>query len=108
MVEIGSTGVSFTKVAREWRCKYAMGKDGGPGTSEALTRAQALLNEYLPQLKGLAGAEVTRIVCGGCADFKVIVNQPAADHDTWKAKGYAPEEGEGVRRRGGTLKEGEE
>ena len=31
------------------------------------------------------------MVCGGCGDFKVIVNQPAAEHDAWKAKDFAPE-----------------
>ena len=31
------------------------------------------------------------MVCGGCGDFKVIVNQPAAEHDAWKEKGFAPE-----------------
>ena len=30
-------------------------------------------------------------VCGGCADFKIIVNAPAADHDAWQAQQYAPE-----------------
>jgi hypothetical protein len=129
MPAIGSTGVEFTKVAREWRCKYDMGADGGPGSSEALTKAQAralavliphttiklfggsvplhlnllahivsddccasaVLAEYLPKLKALTNAEVTRVVCGGCGDFKIIVNQPAADHDAWKAQDYAPE-----------------
>ena len=92
MPEIGSTGVAFTKVAREWRCKYAMGADGGPGESAALKAAQALLEDYLPTLKALPNAEVTRVVCGGCGDFKVIVNQPAADHDAWRdGSAYAPE-----------------
>lgn len=88
---IGETAVEFTMIAREWRCKYAMDADGTPAKSEALKAAQALLTEYLPALKALPGAEVTRVVCGGCGDFKVIVNQPAAEHDAWKAKAYAPE-----------------
>lgn len=92
MPEIGETGVAFTKVAREWRCKYAMDADGGPGKSTALKAAEALLKEYLPKLKAIPSAEVTRVVCGGCGDFKVIINQPAAEHDAWKAAGYAPEE----------------
>jgi hypothetical protein len=33
MPTIGSTGVEFTKVAREWRCKYAMDADGTPAVS---------------------------------------------------------------------------
>jgi len=69
-----------------------MGSDGGPGSSDSLKAAQALLAEYLPKLKALTNVEVTRMVCGGCGDFKVIMNQPAADHDAWKGGGYAPEE----------------
>ena len=91
MPEIGETGVAFTMVAREWRAKYAMDADGTPAKSEALTAAQKLLADYLPALKALDSAEVTRVVCGGCGDFKVIVNQPAAAHDAWKAKEYEPE-----------------
>jgi hypothetical protein len=91
MPTIGDTGVEFTHVAREWRCKYALGPSGGPGDSTALKAAQALFSEYAAQLKALPGAEVTRVVCGGCGDFKVIVNQPAAEHDAWKEKDYAPE-----------------
>ena len=59
--------------------------------STALQAAEALLQEYLPKLKALPAAEVTRVVCGGCGDFKVIVNQPCAEHDAWKAAEYAPE-----------------
>jgi len=92
MPELGSTGVAFTKVAREWRCKYAMGESGGPTDSATLEKCQTLLAEYLPTLKALPNAEVSRVVCGGCGDFKVIVNQPCADHDAWKAGGFAPEE----------------
>ena len=84
--------MTFTKVAREWRCKYALGASGGPGDSAALKSAQALLVEYLPALKAIPNAEVTRVVCGGCGDFKVIVNQPASDHDAWAAAKFAPEE----------------
>ena len=60
--------------------------------STALKAAQALLAEYLPALKALPNAEVTRVVCGGCGDFKVIVNQPAADHGAWSEAKFAPEE----------------
>ena len=91
MPAIGDTGVEFEKVAREWRCKYAQGPTG-PGDSTALKGAQALLDEYLPKLKALPNAEVTRIVCGGCGDFKVIVNQPAGDHGAWSEAKFAPEE----------------
>ena len=63
-----------------------------PQESATLKAAQELLASYLPTLKALPNAEVTRVVCGGCGDFKIIVNQPAADHDAWKAKNYEPEE----------------
>merc|ERR1719183_1445665 len=89
---IGETGVEFTKVAREWRCKYAFDADGTPAKSEALKACQALLAEYLPTLQALPNAEVTRVVCGGCADFKVIVNQPKADYGAWEGKKHEPEE----------------
>lgn len=91
MPEIGTSGVKFTKVAREWRCKYSYGPSGGPGDSESLKACQALLDKYLEVLKELPNVEVTRVVCGGCRDFKVIMNQPAADHDSWKAQDYIPE-----------------
>ena len=90
MPSIGSTGVTFTKVAREWRCKYSIGA-GGPGESASLTALQVLLTEYLVELKALPSAEVTRIVCGGCGDFKVVVNQPAAEHGTWQGLNFSPE-----------------
>ena len=92
MPELGSTGVAFTKVAREWRCKYSMDADGTPAQSESLKSAQKLLAEYLPTLKAIPNAEVSRVVCGGCGDFKVIVNQPAADHGAWSEAKFAPEE----------------
>ena len=52
---------------------------------------EELLQEYLPTLKALPAAEVTRVMCGGCHDFKVVINQPCAQHDAWKASDYAPE-----------------
>ena len=60
MADIGETGVSFENVAREWRCKYTPGPSGGPGDSESLKACQSLLSEYLPKLKELPGAEITR------------------------------------------------
>ena len=35
--------------------------------------------------------QVSRVVCGGCGDFKVVINQPAADHGEWGKKEFAPE-----------------
>ena len=76
-----------------------------------------MLQSYLPTLKALPNAEVTRVMCGGCHDFKIVVNrralrrnqcncvcsmawdppvdfrtEPCADHDAWKAADYAPEQ----------------
>lgn len=82
MPTIGETGVTFTKVAREWRAKYAMDADGTPAKSTALKAAQALLDEYISTLKALPNAEVTRIVCGGCGDFKVCALRDGCDNMT--------------------------
>ena len=80
MADIGDTGVSFENVAREWRCKYTAGASGGPGDSASLKACQALLDEYLPKIKALPKASVTRQVCGGCLDFKVSITQPLDEH----------------------------
>ncbi|KAH8075705.1 hypothetical protein JL721_1721 [Aureococcus anophagefferens] len=90
MPTIEPCGVSFDKVAYELRCKYAGDESGGPANSASLKAAEALLQEYLPALKALPGAEVTRVMCGGCHDFKIVVNQPCTHHDAWKAADYAP------------------
>ena len=92
--EIGETGIAFTNVAREWRCKYTPGPSGGPGDSTSLTECQSLLNEYLPKLKELPGAKVTRQVCGGCLDFKVSIVQPLEEHGAWAEANYEPLESE--------------
>ena len=91
MPELGDTGVKFTRIAREWRCKYAYGPSGGPGDSACLKACQALLDEHLEVLKELPNVEIHRVVCGGCQDFKVVLNQPCADHDAWKAQDFIPE-----------------
>ncbi|KAH8065726.1 hypothetical protein JL722_106 [Aureococcus anophagefferens] len=72
MPTIEPCGVSFDKVAYELRCKYAGDESGGPANSASLKAAEALLQEYLPALKALPGAEVTRVMCGGCHDFKIV------------------------------------
>lgn len=92
--EIGETGISFENVAREWRCKYSPGPSGGPGDSESLKACQSLLGEYLPKLKALPGAKVTRQVCGGCLDFKVSITQPLEEHGDWAEVNYDPLESE--------------
>merc|ERR1719331_1793810 len=80
MPAIGDSGVEFENVAREWRCKYSPGESGGPGDSASLKACNDLLTEYLPKLKALPGASITRQVCGGCLDFKVSITQPLDDH----------------------------
>merc|ERR1719331_772662 len=94
MVEIGDSGVAFENVAREWRCKYTPGESGGPGDSASLKACNDLLMEYLPKLKELPGAEVTRQVCGGCMDFKVSITQPLEEHGAWAEADYNPLEEE--------------
>jgi len=94
MAEIGDTGVAFSNVGREWRCKYSPGPSGGPGDSESLKACQALLDEYLPTIKELPNADVKRAVCGGCMDFKIMIAQPLADHEAWAGKDYGPLEEE--------------
>jgi len=94
MPAIGDSGVEFETVAREWRCKYSPGESGGPGDSASLKACQSLLDEYLPKLKALPGAEITRQVCGGCMDFKVSITQPLAEHGEWAEANYDPIESE--------------
>ena len=68
-----------------------MDAEGGPANSASLKACEALLQEYLPKLKALPAVEVRRVVCGGCGDFKVVVTQPCAEHDAWKASDYTIE-----------------
>eukprot|EP00964_Phaeocystis_antarctica_P014625 scaffold8081_cov65-Phaeocystis_antarctica.AAC.7 len=91
MPTIGPSAVSFEHVSREWRCKYSMDAEGGPAGSASLKACEALLQEYLPKLKALPAMEVRRVVCGGCGDFKVVLTQPCAEHDAWKASEYTVE-----------------
>ena len=91
MPTIGASAVSFEHVSREWRCKYSMDAEGGPAGSASLKACEALLQEYLHKLKALPAMEVRRVVCGGCGDFKVVLTQPCAEHDAWKASDYTVE-----------------
>jgi len=74
--------------------QYSPGESGGPGDSESLKACQSLLDEYLPKLKALPGAQVTRQVCGGCLDFKVSITQPLEEHGAWAEANYEPLESE--------------
>jgi len=80
--------VSFSCIAREWRCKFS--DEAG---KLALTKAQELLEKYESQIKAVPHVKnVQRIVCGGCLDFKVIISAPAAAFPDWGAKKFEPEE----------------
>lgn len=57
---------------------------------ESLKACQALLDEYLPKLKSLPKAQITRQVCGGCLDFKVSITQPLEEHGAWAEANYEP------------------
>lgn len=74
--------------------QYSPGPSGGPGDSPSLKACQALLDEYLPALKALPGASITRQVCGGCLDFKVSITQPLKEHGEWAEANYDPLESE--------------
>jgi hypothetical protein len=74
--------------------QYSPGPSGGPGDSESLKACQSLLAEYLPKLKALPSAQVTRQVCGGCMDFKVSITQPLEEHGAWAGANYDPLESE--------------
>ena len=70
---------------------FYFSRSGGPAESASLKAAEALLQEYLPKLKALPSSDVYRVMCGGCHDFKIVINQPCAEHDAWKAQDFAPE-----------------
>ena len=60
-------GVEFDTVAREWRCKWSPDDD-----KASLVAAQKALEEVVADIKGVEGVkDVSRVVCGGCLDFKV-------------------------------------
>lgn len=61
---------------------------------DSLKACQSLLNEYLPKLKALPKAQITRQVCGGCLDFKVSITQPLEEHGAWAEANYEPLESE--------------
>ena len=80
----------FENVAREWRCKW---KDdgGGKASSQTLVDIADLVDEYLPKLKALEGAQINRAVCGGCLDFKLCTTVPLSTFGPWEDAGHPPE-----------------
>ena len=89
-----SSFLFIQKLHTKIKYQYSPGPSGGPGDSESLKACQSLLDEYLPKLKALPGAQVTRQVCGGCLDFKVSITQPLDEHGAWAEEDYGPLEGE--------------
>ena len=79
--------VTFTHIAREWRCKWSEDAD-----KASLSAAQKVLDAKLAAVKSVKGVtSVQRVVCGGCQDFKVIVCLNADDFGAWKGAEFAPE-----------------
>ena len=80
-------GVDFDTIAREWRCKWSADDD-----KASLVAAQAALNEVIADVKGVDGVkDVSRVVCGGCLDFKVVTSLDADSFGKWEEAGFAPE-----------------
>lgn len=81
-------GVDFNNISREWRFKWSPDND-----QSALSAAQKALNDVKGDIKSATGvSHVQRIVCGGCNDFKVIINLPADKFGPWAESNFAPEE----------------
>ena len=79
--------VDFDTIGREFRCKFSTHE--GNASLKAL---QSVFEKHVSTLKSIKGVKsVKRIVCGGCHDFKIIVEIAAANHDEWSKKKYEPE-----------------
>ena len=80
--------MEFDRVCREWRCKYT----GDKATSESLEEISKVVDEYLPEIKGICdGVKVNRLVCGGCLDFKLMITVPLDSFGAWEEGGHEPE-----------------
>ena len=87
-VELANGKMSFDRVCREWRCKY----EGDKVTSASLEAIAGVVDEYLPTLKALdPDATITRMVCGGCLDFKLLTTVPLEKYGEWESAGHPPE-----------------
>lgn len=87
-VPLANGAMSFNRVCREWRCKYA----GNKADSESLEAIAKAVDEYLPTIKSVSDdITVNRLVCGGCLDFKLMMTVPLADFGPWEEKGFEPE-----------------
>lgn len=66
----------------------------GLHTADLICCCRLRLSQYLPKIKALPAAKVTRQVCGGCMDFKVSITQPLDEHGAWAGAEYNPLESE--------------
>jgi hypothetical protein len=81
-------GVSFDTIAREWRLKWSLDDD-----KKSLADVQKVFDKYVAELKAVDGvANVQRVVCGGCLDYKIITSLPVASFQAWEGAKFAPEE----------------
>ena len=79
--------VEFDTLGREFRCKWEE-TDG----NKSLERLDAVFKKHLASLKAIKGVKsVKRVVCGGCHDFKIVVEIAAANHEAWEKAAYSPE-----------------
>lgn len=77
--------VTFSHIAREWRCKWES-KEGD------LAELQKVLDAKLAAMKAVDGVvSVQRVVCGGCQDFKVITKLEAEKFGAWEEAKFEPE-----------------
>ena len=79
--------VDFDTIGREFRCKFST--ENGNASLKSL---QGIFEKYLSCLKSIKGVKsVKRVVCGGCHDFKIIVEISADCYDAWSKAKHAPE-----------------
>ena len=65
---------------------------GDAPNAASLEAIAGVVDEYLPELKKLSpDATITRMVCGGCLDFKLMTTVPLDTFGPWEEKGFAPE-----------------
>merc|ERR1719201_963601 len=84
-----SEKIMFRNIAREWRMKYAEGGlTGGAVAVDKLFKEKFLADVNASTQHSVT---VTRMVCGGCNDYKLIMSLPAEEFKKWDAKGFAPE-----------------
>jgi hypothetical protein len=76
--------VDFDTLGREFRCKWS--QDDNNASLEGL---QGVFTKHLAALKAIEGVKsVKRVVCGGCQDFKIVVEISAEGHGPWSEGKY--------------------